>query len=157
MTSRFRFFAVTLLSLWLGACATDPPEPPHPEVKDMEMRAATYRQQRPNDPRHEMIYVLPGRNYNDNGMLVASLRSGLSSEDSELIVQLLSRVDTPMPVVTGGDDAVTAATVERALRDARSKILPGKKMVFVGHPEQYPRLKSLADDIGLELILVPYL
>jgi hypothetical protein len=91
-----------------------------------------------------------------NQFTVASLKGGNDSLASWRIAQLLLEASPIQLAPICEDDALGAATLERALAKVRGKTLAPHQLVFVGAKEYEASLTALAADMGLKLVYVPY-
>jgi len=147
MKSRIGLVLVLLISLFLTACATTG------GGNDQQQRFAAIASKYPEST---IVVVEGAGNMISTKMVLASLKAGAGSTTSDAILKLLSNRSSKFPVaVTGADDSLTAATLERAMLDGKGKI-SGSKAVFVGSLEYREQLSKVASESGVQLEFVAY-
>lgn len=103
------------------------------------------------------IMEIPGAgNFLSNRLAVAALRAGTDNVASQKIAQLLLQQAPTRLVITGEDDAIGAATLERAFANLKGKSLASHQLIFIGAKEDEEPLSKAAADLGLTLVYVPY-
>lgn len=111
---------------------------------------------RKNHPTGELTFlpVPDAGNFIANMIMVATLRGGSGSTSSQGIVEAMTK-GVPL-AVAGENDGVAAATLSRALQDAKGT-LSGKSVIFAGAEEYRAPLAQAAKDAGvnLEFVAVP--
>lgn len=121
----------------------------------MEQRAAALWKAAPNKEFTMMVVPTAG-NFISNKMIVTSLKAGTDSQSSQQIATILQRPSPVQLAVTGENDAVAEATLERALTSLKGKSLPAHEVAFIGDKEYEESLSNKAAEVGIKLIYVPY-
>lgn len=147
----------------LAACST---------VKERVALAA------PKYPDAVVVEVKSANGFIANGLLILAIKAGSDSVDSKNILQLLRMKNPAHPIivngksdglttsiagiasgnaviVTGDSDALTAATLNRALVDGKGSI-NGSKVVFVGSKDYQEDLSASAAAAGVTIEFLPY-
>jgi hypothetical protein len=142
-----RFGLILLCSFLLSACATTGGN------NDQQKRFAAIASKYPES----VIVVVEGAGtFISTKIMIASIKSGVSSTTSDAILKLLSNRSSKLVVaVTGEDDSLTSATLERAILDGKGKI-SGSKAVFVGSLEYKEQLSKIASESGVQLEFITY-
>ncbi|MGN6388912.1 MAG: hypothetical protein ACTHL1_05325, partial [Burkholderiaceae bacterium] len=83
-----------------------------------------------------------------NAMIVAALKSGSDSEAVNALVEALRHSGKTALAVYGESDAVTAATVERAMKRLQG-FTPAGKLIFVGAKSYAENLRVEAEALGV--------
>ena len=84
-------------------------------------------------------------------MALVAIKAGAESSDSAAIKEVLaSRNVEQVLVVTGANDALNAAILERALLDGKGRI-QGGRVAFVGSPEYTDSLRRVAEESGVQI------
>ena len=145
---KYTVFLLASLSLILSACATSGSVAP--AASEMNRVAALVVSKYPG--KQVLIATIePARNYLSNKMALAAIKAGAETKDSQALKNLLlNRNVEQVVVVTGVDDALSAATLERALLDGKGRI-QGAKVVFVGSGEYTDSLRQVAAEAGVHI------
>ena len=89
-------------------------------------------------------------------LALAAIKSGVDSNTSKSIVDVLSKKPSNPVVVMGKNDSLSAATLERALVSGKDKV-SGSKVIFVGSADYTDSLTKAANASGVQLeVLVPH-
>lgn len=114
--------------------------------------AAKYPQQEIN-----LLYIEAPKSFIATKLMIASLKSGVNSSDVDAIIAALLNKNGGLLAVTGDDDSLASATLERALIAGGAK-LSGKRVVYVGESEHQSTLTNAAVLAGMkvEFIANPY-
>lgn len=144
---KHRFGLVVLMALLLSACATTGGK------NEREKRLAAVGN---THTQRAIVYVEGTGNFVTNKVMVGSLKTGTRSSQSQSILKLLQlKNPTLAVVVTGADDGLSAATLERAIINGQGQIA-GSHVIFVGSPEYRDALLKLATASGVTLKFVAY-
>jgi hypothetical protein len=139
---------LSALSLILAGCATSGSGAP--ATSEMNRVAAQVVSKYPG--KQVLITAIePAQNYLSNKMALAAIKLGAETNDSQAIKNLLAnRKIEQVIVVTGVDDGLSAAILERALLDGKGHI-QGGRVVFVGSGEYTEGLRQAADEAGVHI------
>lgn len=85
-----------------------------------------------------------------------SLAAGADSVVSDQLVEVLSKPEPVQLAVTGEDDAIAAATLERALTKVRGRPLAAHQLAYVGGKEFQETLTKTAEEAGVKLLFVVF-
>jgi len=144
---KHRVGLILLLSLFLAACAT---------TGDGNVQQKRFAAIAGKYPESFVVVVEGAGNYVATKMAIAATKAGANSTTSDAILQLLSNRSAKLVVaVTGEDDSLTAATLERAMLDGKGKI-SGSMSVFVGSLEYKEKLSKIASESGVQLEFIAY-
>ena len=103
-----------------------------------------------------VIDVSSANNFISNKMMLAALKSGTDSSDALKIAAMLQRPVPAILAITGNNDSIAAATLERAFDIVKGKTLTAQKVVYVGSQESGTALSAKASELGLQLVVVPF-
>lgn len=92
-----------------------------------------------------------------NQMIVSSIKAGLGDDGPAVVdlVKILKDSNTKSIAVLGDNDAVTAATIEAALKRLQG-FKPSAKLYFVGEASYGQAIKAQADAAGINFEAVVY-
>lgn len=110
--------------------------------------AAKYPQQEIN-----LLYIEAPKSFIATKLMIASLKSGVSSSDVDAIIAALLNKNGGLLAVTGDDESLTSATLERALIAGGAK-LSGARAVYIGESERQNTLGSAAAVAGVKIEFV---
>lgn len=96
-----------------------------------------------------MIYVEAPKSFITTQLIIASLKSGVNSNDVEAIKAVLINKRDVLLAVFGNNDGLAAATLERALISGGKQPV-GAKVVFVGDENQSSLLEAAAS-VGITI------
>jgi hypothetical protein len=148
LSVKYSFRLLTALSLILPACASSGSGAS--TEREMNRVAALVVTKYPGK-QVLIAKIEPARDYLSNKMALAAIKAGAETNDSQAIKDLLANRNVErIIVVTGVDDALSAATLERALLDGRGRV-QGGRVVFVGSPEYTDRLRQVAAESGVQI------
>lgn len=85
-----------------------------------------------------------------------SLTAGADSVSSDELVEVLSKPEPVQLAVTGEDDAIAAATLERALIKVRGRPLAAHQLAYIGSKEFEEPLTKTAEESGVKLLFVVF-
>ena len=85
-----------------------------------------------------------------------SLTAGTDSAASEQLVEVLSRPEPVQLAVMGEDDAIAAATLERALTKVRGRPLAAHQLAYIGGKEFQEPLTKTAEEAGVKLLFIVF-
>jgi glycerol-3-phosphate dehydrogenase len=108
------------------------------------------------DKEFTMMVVPTAGNFISNKIIVTSLKAGTESQSSQQISTILQRPSPVQLAITGENDAVAEATLEKALSSLKGKPLPPHEVAFIGDKEYEEALSNKAAEVGIKLIYVPY-
>lgn len=144
---KYRLGLILLFTFFLSACATTGSN----DGQQKRFAAITSKY-----PESTIVIVEDAGNFISTKIMLASIKSGFSSKTSDKILNLLSNSNSKLVVaVTGEDDSLTSATLERAMLDGKGKI-SGSKAVFVGSLEYKDQLSKIATESGVQLEFIIY-
>ena len=139
---------LTILPLILAACAS--PGSGASTERELNRVAALAYAKYPGK-KVLMLTIKPAGNYISNQMALVAIKAGAEVNDSQAIKEVLaSRNVEQVLVVTGADDALNAAILERALLDGRGRV-QGGRVAFVGSPEYTDSLRQVAAESGVQI------
>ena len=122
---------------------------------DLDQRIAALMKAAPN--KNYKVMVIPSAgSFISNKIIVASLKAGTDSQSSEYIAGVLSGQNIVRLAVTSENDAVGAATLERAFSSLKAKPSVSHEITFVGEKEYEEELVAKASEAGIKLLFVPY-
>jgi hypothetical protein len=124
-------------------------------AEGIEQRAAALMKAMPNKEFTVMVVPTAG-NFISNKIIVASLKAGTDSQSSQQISTVLQRSSPVQLAVTGENDAVAEATLEKALSNLKGKSLPPHEVAFIGDKEYEEALTNKAAEVGIKLIYISY-
>lgn len=140
---RYFMFSV-LLVCQLAGCAT-----PRSDFKsELQTRASTLSAKYPNKQVY-MLYVEAPPSFITTQLVIASLKSGVNSNDVDSIKSVLLNKRDVLLAVYGNNDSLAAATLERALISG-GKYPTSTKVVFMGDENQ-PSLSEAATKAGVTI------
>ena len=141
-----------LITTMLPGCATHPGTGKAPSTGTQSRLAALSKIK--NDV--SLIMEIPSANNAiSNQIMVASIKAGV---DATAIVDLAAILKGPniKPIaVIGDNDAVTAASIEAALKRLQG-FKPSAKLYFVGEASYGQSLKAQADAVGVSFEAIVY-
>ena len=144
---KHRLGLVLLITMLLSACAATGGK------GDRDHRLAAVGN---THPERAIVYVEGAGNFVTNKVMVGSLKSGTRSSQSQSILKLLQLKNPALAVVvTGADDGLSAATLERAMINGQGQIA-GSKVVFVGSLQYKEALTQLASTSGVQFEFIAY-
>lgn len=85
-----------------------------------------------------------------------SLTAGADSVTSDQLVEVLSKPEPVQLAVTGEDDAIAAATLERALTKVRGRPLAAHQLAYIGSKDFEEPLTKTAEEAGVKLLFVVF-
>ena len=108
------------------------------------------------DSKFTMMVIPVSGSFISNKIIVASLKAGTDSKPSQEIASILQAAVPTQLAVSGDNDAVAAATLQRALSSLKGKSLPPHELAFIGDKEYEPALSSAAAEVGIKLTYIPF-
>jgi len=143
---------LTLLITMLTGCAT-PSGTGNAPLSATQSRLAALTKVK-NDV--SLIKEVPSANNAiSNQIMVASIKAGADATAVVDLVAILKGPNTKPIAVIGDNDAVTAATIEAALKRLQG-FKPSAKLYFVGETSYGQALKAQADAAGVNFEAVVY-
>jgi hypothetical protein len=145
---------LTLLVAMLAGCAT-PSGTGKASLSATQSRLAALTKVK-NDV--SLIMEVPSANNAiSNQIMVSSIKAGLGDDGPAVVdlVAILKDPNTKSIAVLGDNDAVTAATIEAALKRLQG-FKPSAKLYFVGETSYGQALKAQADAAGVNFEAVVY-
>lgn len=148
MMKKLKMFLLLLAAASLVGCAGM-------QSGDTEMtaRLAAVRAQGDAPQQLVMVWVEETNNLISTKLMQASVKAGMSTRQSENMVGLM-RKSIPF-VVSGDDDGLSYATLERALLDAGA-VAQGRQVTFVAAASYESDVKALASKTGANIRFVRY-
>ena len=145
---KYSFGFLAFLPLILAACASTGSGPSTERELD---RVAAMAYAKYPGKKVLMLAIQPTRNFVSDQMALVAIKAGAESSDSAAIKEVLaSRNVEQVLVVTGEDDALNAAILERALLDGKGRI-QGGRVAFVGSLEYTDSLRQVAAESGVQI------
>jgi hypothetical protein len=103
-----------------------------------------------------MMDVHCASNFISNKLMVAALKGGTESTDAQKITAMLQRPEPAGLAISGENDSVAAATLERALDMLQGKTLTPQEVIYIGARQSGEALSAKAATLGLALTVVPF-
>lgn len=146
---KLKIFLLLLVAASLVGCAGM-------QSRDTEMdaRLAAVRAQGDAPRQLVIVWVEETNNLISTKVMQASVKAGMSTGQSKSMVDLM-RKSIPF-VVSGDDDGLSYATLERALLDA-GDLARGQQITFVAAATYQPDVAALASKTGANIRFVRYL
>lgn len=130
--------------LTLAACASDGPKLSYNPQKIIQAVNTKYPAERIN-----LIYIGAPEGFIAPREAIKEVEEGVDAGKVVAIISAL-HINTSTVIITGTDDDLNAATLERALSTDKEKIA-GSKVIYVGGKESLPNLSKLASDAGVNI------
>ena len=143
---------ILLITTMLPGCATHPGLGKAPSTGTQFRLAALSKIK--NDV--SLIMEMPSANNAiSNQVMVASIKAGVDAIAVVDLVAIFKGPNTKPIAVIGDNDAITAATIEAALKRLQG-FQPSAKFYFVGEASYGQSLKAHADAVGVSFEAVVY-
>ncbi|MFZ4288524.1 hypothetical protein [Variovorax sp. HJSM1_2] len=107
-------------------------------------------------PNYQAMEVPSAGSFIADQITLMSLAAGADSVVSDQLVEVLSKPEPVQLAVTGEDDAIAAATLERALTKVRGRPLAAHQLAYIGSKEFEEPLTKTAVEAGIKLLFVVY-
>jgi hypothetical protein len=107
-------------------------------------------------PSYQAMTVASAGSFIADQITLMSLAAGGDSVVSDQLVEVLSRPEPVQLAVMGEDDAIAAATLERALTKLRGRALAPHQLAYIGSKEFEELLTKTAEEAGVKLLFVVY-
>jgi hypothetical protein len=149
-----KYLWLLAVSLLVTSCATSNDGAYSPQVSEQQKRIAALQKRFPSR-NYIIVYVEKPNNFISNRMSLSILKLGGSSANSDAIVKELSKQNSQFIAITGDDDSLSSATLERALYDGKGKI-SGKSVGYIGGNENLDALNKIAEEAGVSIDYIKY-
>ena len=122
---------------------------------DMSARAAAVMKVMPR-PDLQLMSVPSADGFIANKMMLASLKAGTDSNAVNDIFALLQGAAPASLAVTGKNDSITLATLDRVFDKLKGKTVAPQELAYVGHDAADAALIAKAAEVGVKLVVVAY-